>query len=121
MNREELSALRDALSLALALPDSVRALFAQWLTPETPKPNGRNPHPPVLTPTPQAVKARFIANPAKVRAAERRLLATLRDNPGASVNALAKAVAASRSTMANGCDSLPPVERSRRTEPADGS
>jgi hypothetical protein len=31
MNREELVQLRDAIDLALALPDSVRALLAQWL------------------------------------------------------------------------------------------
>jgi hypothetical protein len=52
LNREELIALRDAIDLALALPDSVRALFAQWLTPEIAQPNGRDPHSAVAMPPP---------------------------------------------------------------------
>jgi hypothetical protein len=40
MNREELVQLRDAIDLALALPDSVRALLAQWLRDDIPKCTG---------------------------------------------------------------------------------
>lgn len=31
MTREELVALRDAIDITLALPDSIRELLAQWL------------------------------------------------------------------------------------------
>ena len=41
MDREELAAPRDVLSLVLALPESIRELLAQWL--ETSKPNGPRP------------------------------------------------------------------------------
>ena len=43
--REELVALRDAIDLTLALPDSIREQVARWLTPEAAKPNGRDPTP----------------------------------------------------------------------------
>ena len=54
MTREELVQLRDAIDMTLALPDSIRELLAQWLTPAAAKPNGHDPHPPVPTPTPKA-------------------------------------------------------------------
>jgi hypothetical protein len=40
VNREELVQLRDAIDMALGLPDSIRELLAQWLTPAAAKPNG---------------------------------------------------------------------------------
>ena len=102
MNREELVQLRDAIDMALALPDSIRKLLAQWLAPETAKPNGQDPHPPPLPPasakalsgksSPLAQKAE-----AQARASEQRLLAAMRDNPGLTVAALANAAGASRS------------------------
>ncbi len=103
MNRDELAALRDAIDLTLALPDSIRELLAQWLAPETTKPNGHDPHPPPLAPasakalsgksSPLAQKAE-----AQARASEQRLLAAMRANPGASVDGLAKAAGANRSS-----------------------
>jgi DNA-binding transcriptional ArsR family regulator len=111
MNRQELTALRDAIDLTLALPDSVREMLAHWLTPATAKPNGHDAHPPVPTPTPRAAptprpaaskphaaKRKIHDNPANARSAERRLLAAMRDRPGASVETLAEIVGAGRST-----------------------
>ena len=46
MTREELIALRDAIDITLALPDSIREMLAQWLAPAAAKPNGHDPHPP---------------------------------------------------------------------------
>jgi hypothetical protein len=94
---------------------------ARWLAPQArskertvplifSKPNGRDPHPPQAastgkaseetdgfsprrSPTPYAGKARHRRPPISAKAAEQQLMATLRDNPGASVNALAKAPA----------------------------
>jgi hypothetical protein len=105
MTREELTALRDAIALTLALPDSVRALLAQWLMPESAKPNGRDPHPsptvasdsPAPTPTPPPAKARRRQSAFSTKTAERKLLAAMRDNPGLSVIALANAAGSSRS------------------------
>jgi hypothetical protein len=54
MTREELTALRDAIDMTLALPDSIRELLAQWLAPAAAKPNGHGPHRPVPPPTPKA-------------------------------------------------------------------
>src|ERR1700722_7391379 len=45
MTREELTALRDAIDITLALPDSIRELLAQWLAPKAAKPNGHDPYP----------------------------------------------------------------------------
>jgi hypothetical protein len=86
MNREELTALRDAIDMTLALPDSIRELLAQWLTPAAAKPNGHDHRPPVPPPRPKAAPmprpaaskphtAKRHDNPAHARAAERRLLA----------------------------------------------
>jgi hypothetical protein len=104
VTREELVQLRDAIDMTLALPDSIRELLAQWLAPEAAKPNGRDPHPPVPSPppkaasTPRPAKAQR-ANPgaAHGRAAERKLIAAMRDNPNLTVVALANAAGSSRS------------------------
>jgi hypothetical protein len=109
MTREELTALRDAIDITLALPDSIRELLAQWLTPATAKSNGRDPHPPVPTPSPKAASmprpagskphaAKRYDNPAYARAAERKLLAAMREHPGLSAALLAKVVGAGLST-----------------------
>jgi IclR helix-turn-helix domain len=105
MSREELTALRDALSLALALPDSVRALLAQWLRDDVPKPNGQDPDPPIARESPKAA-ATSPANPRihkpggsrSTKAAEKRLLDALRESPGQGVNALARASGGAKST-----------------------
>jgi hypothetical protein len=107
MTREELIALRDAIDMTLALPDNLRELLAKWL--EVPKPNGHDPHPPVLPPTPKATPtprptgsksrmAKHYDNPAQARAAERKLLAAMRERPGLSTASLAKVVGAGLST-----------------------
>jgi hypothetical protein len=109
MTREELIALRDAIDVTLALPDSVRELLAQWLAPAAAKPNGHDPHPPVPAPTPKVAPtprpaaskphaAKHYDNPAHARAAERKLLAVMREHPGLSVASLAKVVGAGLST-----------------------
>ena len=105
MTREELAALRDVIDMTLALPDSVRELLAQWLAPETARPNGHDPHPPapMAGPMPRlAVSKPHVAkrhdNPAHARTAERRLLAAMRERPGLSAASLAKAVGAGLST-----------------------
>ena len=59
--------------------------------PASAKPNGRDPHPP-----PRQAKARQSAFAAKT--AEQRLIAAMRDHPGASVDGLAKAAGANRSS-----------------------
>jgi hypothetical protein len=102
VNREELVQLRDAIDLTLALPDSIRELLAQWLAPAEAKPNGHDPRPPVPTPTPRpATRVKAKAghdNPAHARAAERELLAAMRERPGLSAALLAKVVGAGLST-----------------------
>jgi hypothetical protein len=104
MTREELTALRDAIDMTLALPDSIRELLAQWLAPAAAKPNGHGPHRPVPPPTPKAaptpcsVASKPYDNPAHARAAERRLLAAMRERPGLSAASLAKIVGAGLST-----------------------
>jgi hypothetical protein len=95
MDREELLKLHAALGAVLALPDSIRELLVKWL--ETSKPNGHDPHPPVLTPTPPPAKARRRKSAFSAKTAERKLLAAMADNPGLSVIALANAAGSSRS------------------------
>jgi hypothetical protein len=104
VTREELVALRDAIDLALALPDSIRELLAQGLAPAAAKPNGHDLHPPVPVPSPEAAPTQRPAaskpydNPAHARAAERKLLAAMREHPGLSAASLAKVVGAGLST-----------------------
>jgi hypothetical protein len=105
MTREELIALRDAIDITLALPDSVRELLAHWLAPEAAKPNGHDLRPPVPPPPPKAAPAaskphpaKHYDNPAHARAAERKLLAAMREHPGLSAAGLAKAAGAGLST-----------------------
>jgi len=102
VNREELIALRDAIDITLALPDSIREMLAQWLAPAAAKPNGHDPHPLAPTPTLKAASrpptAKRYDNPAHARAAERKLLAVMREQPGLSTALLAKAVGAGLST-----------------------
>ena len=72
MNHEErLVAVRDAIETLLALPSETRTVLVQFLTSDVPRRPGK--------PTPD-----------EVAAAEDRLLAALRSNPGASLAQLAK-------------------------------
>ena len=100
MKREELTALRDTLSLALALPDFVRALLAQWLQDDIPKSNGLDLHPPPATPKPHPAKAKSFAKPSSrlAKAGEKKLLAALRESPNQSAGALARASGGARSS-----------------------
>jgi hypothetical protein len=106
MTREELTALRDAIDLTLALPDSIRELLAQWLAPagrEAQRLPPVPPPPPKAAPTPRPAASKPHAakpydNPANARAAERKLLAAMRDHPGLSAASLAKVVGAGLST-----------------------
>jgi hypothetical protein len=109
MTREELIALRDAIDITLALPESIREMLAQWLMPVAAKSNGHDPHPPVPPPTPKAAPApRSVVskppatkrhdNPALARSAEQKLLAAMREGPGLSAACLAKVVGAGLST-----------------------
>jgi hypothetical protein len=91
MTWEELVASRDAIDIMLALPDSLRALLAQWLAPEVAKPNGHDPHPPARI----APRSR----PAKARQNQAGLLKALEGGAGMSISALAKAATANRATI----------------------
>jgi hypothetical protein len=99
VTREELTALRDAIDMALALPDSIRELLAQWLAPAAAKSNGLDPHPPSPARTPRSANARRLveASEAKAQTAEQALLKAMKDNPNMSVVALANAAGGSRS------------------------
>jgi hypothetical protein len=98
VNREELVALRDIIDLALRLPADVRIQVAAWLAPEAaPRPgNGLDHDAPLIASTPRPTHA---AKPARAPAGERRLLAAMESNPGASANALAKAAGSARATV----------------------
>ena len=69
MTREELTALRDAIDITLALPDSVRELLAQWLAPAAWKANGVDHRPlaptstPKAAPTPRTVASKPLRQP----------------------------------------------------------
>ena len=99
MTRDELGKLRDAIDITLALPDSIREMLVQLLTPAAAKPNGHDHHPPVPSPTPRTVKVKTAhpSKPTSSKTAERKLIAAMRDNPGLTVIALANAAGSSRS------------------------
>jgi hypothetical protein len=103
MSLDELTALRDVLDLLVKLPDRLREQIVEWLTPSAAKPNGRDPHllqaerRPAPDPRPYAGKASRGRLPASAKAAERKLLAAMENNPGSTVAALAKAASAGRS------------------------
>ena len=102
MTREELTALRDAIDITHALPDSLRALLAQWLAPEVAKPNGHDPHPPATLVSTVDARSRIApsSRPAKARQHQAGLLKALDGNPaGMSISALAKGAAANRETI----------------------
>jgi hypothetical protein len=100
MKREELVALRDAIDLALALPDSVRAVLAQWLRDDIPKSSGLDAYPPPAAPKPHPTKRPSSSKPSSgpAKAAEKRLLTAMLETPGQSMGALARASGAARST-----------------------
>jgi hypothetical protein len=58
VDRQELMALRDVLDVLLKLPDSMHGQIVRWLTPEAPKPNGHDPHPPPVLTSPRRARVR---------------------------------------------------------------
>ena len=48
--------LRALIDAVIALPDDLRGEVARWLVSGSPKPNGQDPYPPVLTPAPPALE-----------------------------------------------------------------
>jgi hypothetical protein len=82
----------------LALPSETRTVLVQFLTSDVPRPNGSDPDPPPVRANggdPPPVREAPARRPGKptpdeVAAAEDRLLAALRSNPGASLAQLAK-------------------------------
>jgi Winged helix-turn-helix DNA-binding len=113
MGREELLMVRALIDAFLALPEDLRAEVSRLLTLEAAKPgNGLDHHPPPppaansssqkeqplrRAPTPYVSERRRARLQASSKAAERKLLAAMRDNPGLSVIALANAAGSSRS------------------------
>jgi MarR family len=96
----QLTALRNAIDVVLSWPDSIRSEIARWLSPDASKPgNGRDPHPLRIAPIsrPHSAKARRNSPFNMKKTAEIRLLEALRETPGLSVAALAKAAGSSRS------------------------
>jgi hypothetical protein len=96
---DRLLALRALIDAVIALPADLRAEVARWLTLEVVKPNGHDPHPPIVSSSPRPAKARPAAPAGPLSAPEKRLLATVRNHPGASGNELSKLAGAARSTM----------------------
>jgi hypothetical protein len=101
MNREELTALHDAIGVLLTWPQSVRDQIAAWLAPGATKGNGLDPHPPIAaTAPPRQAKGRRRPNAFTTQTTERKLLGALRDNPNLSERAVANAAGVSRATAA---------------------
>lgn len=102
MERTELLMVRALIDAFLALPEDLRAEVSRLLASGSPKPNGHDPHPPAPTPKPKVASKPHAAkpydNPAHARAAERKLLAAMREHPGLSAASLAKVVGAGLST-----------------------
>ena len=87
MNRAELGALRDAIDTILNWPDSVRDQIAQWLQPNTAKPNAAHHG----TPSSRSSRRRRVWPGVEEAACERALLDAIRDHPEAGVVQWAKA------------------------------
>jgi hypothetical protein len=123
MDRDELTALRDAIDVMLAWPDGVRDQVARWLTPEAAKPNGRGngalailgfpdndlaptkgansvgEFSPRRSPSPKPAKTRRGTSPTSAKTAERKLIEVMKATPGATVVELARAVGGNRSAI----------------------
>jgi hypothetical protein len=98
VNREELTALRNAIEVLLKLPDGVRAQLGRWFAPTAAKPgNGHDPHPPPHVQAAYVGKSKRGRPKTSTKTAERKLIAAMADNPGLSVIALANAAGSSRS------------------------
>ena len=116
MNRDELTALRNAIDVVLVWPDAVRDQVAAWLAPEAIREagNGVDRDPPTASPAdngsgriPESHPHRPAPHVGKTRhgrsstaaKTDERLLEALRDAPGLSAVKLAAAVRINRSTV----------------------
>ena len=98
MDREQLTALRDATDLLLKCPDDVREQLMKWFSPQAVKSNRQDPPPPPIASTPYVGKSKRGRPKISAKTAERKLLAAMADNPGLSVIALANAAGSSWSS-----------------------
>ena len=87
MDRAELGALRDAIDTILSWSDPVRDQIAQWLQPNTVKPNAAHHG----TPSSRSGRHRGVGPGVEEAACERALLDAIRDHPEAGVVQWAKA------------------------------
>ena len=110
MDREELTAVYNALNALLGLSDDMLEQVAKWISPATAKGNGHDPDPlpaanghaqkeqPLRqSPAPYVGKIRRGRPKTSAKTAERKLLEAMQANPGLSVIALANAAGSSRS------------------------
>jgi hypothetical protein len=95
VNRAELGALRNAIDTILSWPDSVRDQIAQWLQPNTAKPNAAHHG----TPTSRSSRLRGVGPGVEEAARERVLLDAIRDHPEAGVVQWAKATQCEKSAV----------------------
>ena len=95
MNRAELGALRNAIDTILSWPDSVRDQIAQWLQPNTAKPNAAHHG----APSSRSSRRRGVGPGVEEAACERALLDAIRDHPEAGVVQWAKATQCEKSAV----------------------
>ena len=95
MNRAELGALRDAIDTILNWPDSLRDQIAQWLQPNTAKPNAAHDG----APSSHSSRRHGVRPGVEEAACERVLLDAIRDHPEAGVVQWAKATQCEKSAV----------------------
>jgi hypothetical protein len=104
MNREELTALHDAIGVLLTWPDAVRDQIAAWLAPEAAKGaakgNGVDPKPPMAATAPPSRQAKALARQNSPFNVQTRLIAALQSNVSLTERALANCASVARSTAA---------------------
>jgi hypothetical protein len=97
VNRAELGALRDAIDMILAWPDSVRDQIAQWLQTDASKPKGADPG--QLSRSRSNRRRGFKPSAEESVARERALLEAMRDDPEAGVVQWAKTTRCDKSSV----------------------
>jgi hypothetical protein len=95
VDRAELGALRDAIDTILSWSDPVRDQIAQWLQPNTAKPNAAHHG----TPSSRSSRHRGVGSGVEEAACERALLDAIRDHPEAGVVQWAKATQCEKSAV----------------------
>jgi hypothetical protein len=95
VDRAELGALRDAIDTILSWSDPVRDQIAQWLQPNTAKPNAAHHG----TPSSRSSRHRGVGPGVEEAACERALLDAIRDHPEAGVVQWAKATQCEKSAV----------------------